>query len=85
MELIELSSTRILIVLTIDSGLIRTLTIEAHASFRKKNLEDVARVLNERLSGLILSEISNKIGEMLADFEKEDDSGLIRIFYRSGR
>lgn len=80
MELIELSSTRILIVLTIDSGLIRTLTIEAQVNFRKKNLEDVARVLNERLSGLTLKEISKKIGEMLADYDKKDESGLIRIF-----
>jgi heat-inducible transcriptional repressor len=80
MELIELSSTRILIVLTIDSGFMRTLTIEAQTNIQRENLEKVARVLNERLSGLRLNKISNKIGEMLADYEKEDDTGLIRIF-----
>jgi heat-inducible transcriptional repressor len=80
MELIELSSTRILIVLTIDSGLIRTLTIEAQTSIDRDKLEKVARVLNERLSGLTLKNISKKIGEMLADYEKDDESGLIRIF-----
>ncbi|MEX0929263.1 MAG: heat-inducible transcriptional repressor HrcA [Balneolales bacterium] len=82
-ELISLSSNRLMIVLTVESGLIKTISVEVEAEFSQKELEHVGRVLNERLSGLVLSDIPNKIHAMLSDFEESDKTGLIRVFIDS--
>ncbi|MEX0780709.1 MAG: heat-inducible transcriptional repressor HrcA [Balneolales bacterium] len=82
-ELISLSSTRLMIVLTVESGLIKTISVEVEAEISAKELDYVAQVLNERLSGMVLNEIPNKIHAMLADFEVNDKSGLIRVFIDS--
>ncbi len=82
-ELISLSEHRMMIVLTIESGLVRTLTMEVETRLERTNLDDVARVLNERLSGYTLREISDKIHEMLSDDYQNDNTGLIRVFIDS--
>ena len=82
-ELIELSSTRLLIVLTIESGLAKTVTMEVESGLKTDELDDIARVMNERLSGLSLSEIIRHIDEALADASERDKTGLIRIFIDS--
>ncbi len=82
-ELVSISSNRILVVLSIESGIIKTLSVEVHTEIRQNELERVARFLNERLHGYKLSEITRKIDDMLADFEEDDYSGLIRVFIDS--
>ncbi|MEX0772903.1 MAG: heat-inducible transcriptional repressor HrcA [Balneolales bacterium] len=82
-ELISLSSNRLMIVLSVESGLIKTISVEVEAEFSAKELEHVAGVLNERLSGLVLNEIPKKIHAMLSDFEVNDKTGLIRVFMDS--
>ncbi|HKI44093.1 MAG TPA: heat-inducible transcriptional repressor HrcA [Balneolales bacterium] len=82
-ELIDLSSTRLLIVLTIESGLAKTVTMEVESGLHPDELDNIARVLNERLSGLSLSEITKHIDEALADAREKDKTGLIRIFIDS--
>ncbi|MEX0686057.1 MAG: heat-inducible transcriptional repressor HrcA [Balneolales bacterium] len=82
-ELISLSSHRVMIVLTVESGLVKTISIEVEAEFTLSELEHVSQVLNERLSGLVLSEIPKKIRAMLSDFEESDKTGLIRVFISS--
>lgn len=83
MELIRLSSTRMLVVLTIDGGLVRTVSVEVEADISETDLDRIAAVLNERFSGLVLSEIAAKIDEMVADIRDEDTTGLIRVFVDS--
>ncbi|HKJ45502.1 MAG TPA: heat-inducible transcriptional repressor HrcA [Balneolales bacterium] len=82
-ELVNLSSTRLMVIITIESGLARTVNVEVESELTRDDLEKVARVLNERLSGYRLSEISKKIEEMLADYESNDRTGLIRVFIDS--
>jgi len=82
-ELVSISSNRILVVLTIESGIVKTLSVEVQTGIQPNELERVARFLNERLQGYKLSEITRKIDEMLADFESNDESGLIRVFIDS--
>jgi heat-inducible transcriptional repressor len=83
LELLSLSSTRLLIVLTIQSGITKTISIEVQSEISKKDLERVSGILNERLHGRKLSDIARHIHEMLKEFESTDDSGLIRIFIDS--
>ncbi len=83
MELINLSSNRLLVVLTIDSGLVRTVSIEVETEISRTNLEHVSRILNERLSGIVISDIATKIREIVADLRDDDHTGLIRVFVDS--
>lgn len=82
-DLVSLSSTRLMIVLTVESGLTRTISIEVESEIEHEELDKVARTLNERLSGYVISEIPEQIHEMLADYEEYDRSGLIRVFIDS--
>lgn len=82
-ELINLSSTRLLIVLTIQSGLTKTVNIEVQSEISRSALDRVSSFLNERLHGRKLSEIARHIDEMLADYNADEDSGLIRVFIDS--
>lgn len=83
MELISLSSTRLLVVLTIDSGLVRTVSVEVESEISRSDLDMIASALNERLSGIVLSDIAEKIDEILADIRHDDHTGLIRVFVDS--
>ncbi len=82
-ELVSISSNRILVVLTIESGIVKTFSVEVQTEIEPGELERVARFLNERLQGYKLSEITRKIDEMLADYQEEVHSGLMRVFIDS--
>src|SRR5690606_37740478 len=78
-----LSSTRLLVVLTIDSGIVRTVSIEVESEISRSNLDHISSVLNERLSGIVISDIAAKIKEIVADLQDDDQTGLIRVFVDS--
>lgn len=83
MELINLSSNRLLVVLTIDNGLVRTVSIEVESEISRLYLDHISGILNERLSGIVISEIAAKIHELVADLKDDDKTGLIRVFVDS--
>lgn len=83
LEIISLSSTRLLVVMTIQSGLTKTISIEVQSEIVRKDLDLVTAVLNERLHGRKLSDIALHIRQMLNDFENLDNTGLIRVFIDS--
>ena len=82
-ELLSISSNRILVVLTIESGIVKTLSVEVQTEIRPDELDRVARFLNERLHGYKMTEIARKIDDMLTGFDGEDQAGLIRVFIDS--
>lgn len=82
-ELVSLSSNRLMVIITIESGIAKTFNIEVESEIDSKDLNRVAGILNERLSGFTLHEIIDKIDEMLADYESGDNTGLIRVFIDS--
>jgi len=79
MELVRLSSNRLLVVITIQSGLIRTIQVEVRSNMKDDNLHLVSSLLNERLSGLQISAIRNNFQSIVNDI-KDEESGLVRIF-----
>jgi len=83
LDLISVNSSRLLVVLTIKSGLVKTVNIEVEHELNRNQLDYVASILNERLSGYPMSEIAGKVNEMLADKQAQDSTGLIRIFIDS--
>lgn len=64
-DLIGIGGEKILVVITIQSGLVRSLLLEVNAAITREEIEWVAAFLNQRLSGLSLAEIRSSISERL--------------------
>lgn len=82
LELIPVAGTRLLVVISIRSGLVKTIMMEVRSELSRPRLEDVARILNEKLSGLTLTQIRETFAERLREYRHEE-SGLIRLFIES--
>jgi heat-inducible transcriptional repressor len=81
-NLIPVAEKKILVVLAVKHGLVRTVLLEAESNLKPEALDKTANILNERLCGLTLGEIKNSMEQRL----KEDstvDPKLIRLFLES--
>ncbi|MDP2207880.1 MAG: heat-inducible transcriptional repressor HrcA [Bacteroidota bacterium] len=78
-EVIQISSSKILVILTIESLVVKTITMEFISDIRHSQLEKITSFLNERLSGLTLKEIRDTFYDRIKDAENEE-TGLIRLF-----
>jgi heat-inducible transcriptional repressor len=83
LDLIRLSSERLLLALTLSGGAMRTIFVEARGEIADSALAEVTRVLNERISGLTLREIRNTLGARLRDTGR-DASELLNVFIEEG-
>ena len=81
-QIINLTSTRILVVISIKSGLVKTITMELDTELRESQLESVQTLLNEKLTGLSLDEIRTTFKERFIDAD-EDHKPIIRLFVDS--
>lgn len=81
LELVQVSSERILMVLTLRSGAVRTVFVEVRGAIAKQALDRVAQVLNERLAGLTVEEIRSSLADRLRDAgEIPESHELLNIF-----
>ena len=83
-DLIRVSSSKVLMVLTVRSGLVRTVYVDLPGEAPTDVLDGLQQVLNERLSGLTFVEIRQSFGERLRD--AVDDSAaqdVLNIFIES--
>lgn len=81
-NLIPVAEKKILVVLAVKHGLVRTVLLEAESSIDVKSLEKTADVLNEKLSGLTLGEIKESIDLRLKETSPAD-ARLIKLFLDS--
>lgn len=65
LELVPISERRILLVVNIESGLVKTIMLDLDFNISREALELTTQVLNERLSGLTLGEIKSSIDKRL--------------------
>lgn len=79
MELIPLSSEKLLVVITVKSGFVRTITLEISQLVSPDKLNLVSQILNERLQGMKISEIKRTFSAVVKDIQHED-TGLVRMF-----
>ena len=80
-DLVRLSAERVLVVLTLDGGSVRTIFLEAQGEVADGAVADVARLLNERLAGRTLAEIRSSLSALLRDGADRADVGqLLNIF-----
>lgn len=82
-QLVPVSNSRLLVVISIHSGMIRTITLEVETGLEKKNLSTIQRLLNERLAGLTFTEIKKTISERLRTVTNTDLKPVIRVFLDS--
>jgi heat-inducible transcriptional repressor len=82
LEFVPLSTNRIMIIITIKSGLIKTLVMEVQSFIQREKLNAIAEILNERLHGLTLRDIRDSFKERVQDV-KNEETGLIRLFIDS--
>ncbi|HET9294486.1 MAG TPA: heat-inducible transcriptional repressor HrcA [Gemmatimonadales bacterium] len=67
LELVQVSSDRLLMMLTLRTGAVRTIFVEVRGAIAPEALQRVAQVLNERLAGLSVEQIRASLGERLRD------------------
>jgi heat-inducible transcriptional repressor len=82
LELVKVNEKVLMVIISIESGLVKTITLEVRTEIADSKLEDTCRLLNERLSNLTLKEIRDTIGKRLQDFAYGDKS-LIQQFVDS--
>lgn len=80
LQLLHVSSERILMVLVLRGTAARTIFIEVENELPSEAIESVARVLNQRLAGLSLGEIKRSVRERLQEATGDDNRALINIF-----
>jgi len=82
LDFIQLSLNKILLVLTVKSGLVKTIFIEMPMETSIERLEETASFLNQRLCGLTLGDIRSTLSERLKDVSIGDKE-LLNFFIQS--
>lgn len=85
-ELFQLASRRLLVALTLNSDLVRTLTLEAEFDLESTDCDDLARALNERIAGKPLDFIRDNLSDLVQNIvreEERDKHAMVRLFVDS--
>jgi heat-inducible transcriptional repressor len=81
LELVRVSSERLLMVLALEGGVMRTVFVEVAGEIAEDALAQVTAVLNERLAGLTLEQIRRSLASRLRDASPVPGAGeLLNIF-----
>jgi heat-inducible transcriptional repressor len=78
LEVVPLSSSRVMFVISLRGGLFKTIVLELEAALNRSLLDDAVDVLNERLAGLTLDEIRRTYDVRIQDLQDEQ-TGLVRL------
>lgn len=85
LDLVAVTSDRLLLVLNLESGLVRTIFVEVPGTLPPDAVVKIAVVLNERLAGFTLREIRQTLAERLRDTGVTPaESQLLDIFLATG-
>lgn len=78
-EAVPLASNRIMFVLSVQGGLVKTIVLEVETELKRAELDRVVTLLNERLSGLRLDEIRRTFNQRLHDLQSNDPTGVVKL------
>ncbi len=86
LELIQVSTSKVLLVATIRGGVVRTVYVDLPVEVPRDTLVTLTLILNERLAGLSLHEIRHSLPERLRDAHSGEPGAdeLLNIFVQSG-
>ncbi len=82
LELVQITSSRVLVVINLKSGFVKTIIMEIDTEVTKSKLEFISAFLNEKLSGLTLKEIRETYAERIGDV-KNSEPELFQMFINS--
>jgi heat-inducible transcriptional repressor len=82
-ELVRLASDRLLVVLSVQGGGVRTIYVDARGEIADEAISEVSRLLNERLGGLTLRDVRSSLSQRLRDTPL-GSAELINIFIEEG-
>lgn len=82
LDIMHVSSDKLLVVLSIKDGLAKTILIEVKHEISEKILGKITELLNERLTGLKIKEIKSSFHKRVKDLINEE-TGLVRLFVDS--
>lgn len=84
-ELVRVSSDRLLMVLSLSGGAVRTIFVEVPGQIADEALVGVTIVLNERLAGLTLDQVRTSLAVRLRDVKTTPEAAdLLNIFVQEG-
>ncbi len=81
-ELIPLTSNRVLVVIALDSNIVRTVALEAEFDIEPFEAKDIVAYINEKVSGKTLKFIRDNFKEMISE-TNIGDAPLVRLFVDS--
>jgi heat-inducible transcriptional repressor len=87
LDLVRVSTTKVLLVAQVRSGVLRTVYVDLQGEVPEDTLITLTHLLNERLTGLTLREIRETLGERMRDAAPDDDPAaeeILNIFMQSG-
>jgi heat-inducible transcriptional repressor len=82
LELVSLSSNKILVVINIRSGRVKTVILEVDSELTRTRLDFITAILNEKLAGLSLKQIKETFKERISDSAQQDPE-LIQLFFNT--
>jgi len=85
LELVAVSNDRLLLVLTLMSGVVRTIFVQVPGSVPPDAIVNITQILNDRLAGLTLRKIRQTLAERLRDsVASPAEAELLDIFLATG-
>lgn len=78
LEVVPLSSTRAMFIISIHGGLVRTIVLHVETQLNRRDLDEVVGLLNERLVGLTLEEIRQTCHERVRDID-DRRTGVVQL------
>jgi heat-inducible transcriptional repressor len=80
LELVQVASDRLLLVLLFRGGAARTIFVEVRSQLPRDVVASVSAVLNERLAGLSLTELRRTLRQRLRDTAGGPEQELLNVF-----
>lgn len=81
-SLVGVSSEKVMVILSLRNGIIKSIVVEIKANYNIKDLEITSQLLNAKLSGLTILKIKTSIGARLKEINL-GNSEIIRLFVDS--
>jgi heat-inducible transcriptional repressor len=82
LEIVQVSSNKILVIIDVLSGLVKTVIMEVDSEIPRNRLEKLTSFLNEKLQGLTLKQIRDSFAERVKDYTTSEPE-LIQLFINS--
>ena len=78
LDVVPLSSPNVMIVISVRSRMVKTIIYETAVDVKRRDLDRIVSILNERLSGLRLDEIRRSYASRTRDID-DDSTGIVQL------